>query len=141
MLTLQPANQITMKAKTGFLVTADCVPSDKVADHYLNALRSIIGGRRGYGGKPYSGHWLLTKATREEYDSAVEFLKIKTPVTDSAWNKYKSTEWTAEQAIEVSRMLERKLTATKKQIAECEDSARYAGQMATAALYVANYCR
>ena len=130
-----------MKAKTGFLVTADCVPSDKVADHYLNALRSIIGGRRGSGGKPYSGHWLLTKATREEYDSAVEFLKIETPVTDSAWNKYKSTEWTAEQAIEVSRMLERKLTATKKQIAECEDSARYAGQMATAALYVANYCR
>ena len=130
-----------MKTKTGFLVTADCVPSDKVADNYLNALKSIIGGRRGYGGKHYSGHWLLTKATREEYDSAVEFLKIETPVTDSAWNKYKSTEWTAEQAIEVSRMLERKLTATKKQIAECEDSARYAGQMATAALYVANYCR
>lgn len=31
----------------------------------------------------------------------------KTPITDDAWRRYTATEWTADQAIDVSRKLER----------------------------------
>lgn len=43
------------------LFTAESAPVGANVCQFLDRLQAKIGGKRGYGGKLYSGHWLLCR--------------------------------------------------------------------------------
>ena len=50
------------------LLTANDIPLGMVVSNVLDDLKRKLGGTRGYGGKRFNGHWLLTHRKQIEID-------------------------------------------------------------------------